>query len=90
MRGQADTRLKNTTVGMLRKRCCCEMGWWGYAKRKEFLLVILVDLLLRDQVHSRRLPQERGDLHGHEVVLSVDILPVRLHLQEFHAIHLVQ
>eukprot|EP00959_Pyramimonas_sp_CCMP1952_P160538 3357361-Pyramimonas_sp.AAC.1 len=35
MRGQADTRLKNTTVGMLRERCCCEMGWWGYAKRKE-------------------------------------------------------
>eukprot|EP00959_Pyramimonas_sp_CCMP1952_P348904 7310123-Pyramimonas_sp.AAC.2 len=38
MRGQADTRLKNTTVGMLRKRCCCEMGWWGYAKRREFVL----------------------------------------------------
>ena len=36
MRGQAETRLKNTTVGMLRKSCCCEMGWWGYAKRKEF------------------------------------------------------
>jgi hypothetical protein len=36
MRGQADTRLKNTTVGMLRKSCCFEMGWWGYAKRKEF------------------------------------------------------
>eukprot|EP00959_Pyramimonas_sp_CCMP1952_P100707 2106746-Pyramimonas_sp.AAC.1 len=36
MRGQADTRLKKTTVGMLRKGCCCEMGRWGYAKRKEF------------------------------------------------------
>eukprot|EP00959_Pyramimonas_sp_CCMP1952_P463938 9485753-Pyramimonas_sp.AAC.1 len=35
MQGQADTRLKNTTVGMLRGSCCCEMGWWGYAKRKE-------------------------------------------------------
>eukprot|EP00959_Pyramimonas_sp_CCMP1952_P017566 372851-Pyramimonas_sp.AAC.1 len=20
---------------MLRKSCCCGMGWWGYAKRKE-------------------------------------------------------
>eukprot|EP00959_Pyramimonas_sp_CCMP1952_P179698 3757484-Pyramimonas_sp.AAC.1 len=36
MRGQADTRLKTTTVGMLRQSCCCEMGWWGCAKRKEF------------------------------------------------------
>eukprot|EP00959_Pyramimonas_sp_CCMP1952_P033153 695306-Pyramimonas_sp.AAC.1 len=35
MRGQTDTRLKNTTVGMLRESCCSEMGWWGYAKRKE-------------------------------------------------------
>ena len=39
MRGQADTRLKNTTVGMLRKSCCCEMGWWGYAKRKELRIL---------------------------------------------------
>eukprot|EP00959_Pyramimonas_sp_CCMP1952_P468458 9493289-Pyramimonas_sp.AAC.1 len=38
MRGQAETRLKNTTVGMLRKSCCFEMGWWGYAKREEFYL----------------------------------------------------
>eukprot|EP00959_Pyramimonas_sp_CCMP1952_P067523 1409379-Pyramimonas_sp.AAC.1 len=38
MRSTADTRLKNTTVGMLRESCCCEMGWWGYAKRKEFLI----------------------------------------------------
>eukprot|EP00959_Pyramimonas_sp_CCMP1952_P103031 2154942-Pyramimonas_sp.AAC.1 len=36
MRGQTTTRLKHTTVGMLRMSCCCEMGWWGYAKRKEF------------------------------------------------------
>eukprot|EP00959_Pyramimonas_sp_CCMP1952_P238218 4978146-Pyramimonas_sp.AAC.1 len=36
MRGHADTRLRNTTVGMFRKSCCCEMGWRGYAKRKEF------------------------------------------------------
>eukprot|EP00959_Pyramimonas_sp_CCMP1952_P135674 2838554-Pyramimonas_sp.AAC.1 len=37
MRGQADTRPKNTTVGMLRESCCCEMGWRGCAKRKEFI-----------------------------------------------------
>eukprot|EP00959_Pyramimonas_sp_CCMP1952_P258392 5401119-Pyramimonas_sp.AAC.1 len=41
MRGQADTRLKkNTTVGMLRKSCCFDMGWWGCAKRNELDLAI--------------------------------------------------
>eukprot|EP00959_Pyramimonas_sp_CCMP1952_P043824 915682-Pyramimonas_sp.AAC.1 len=40
MRGQADTRLKNTTIGMLRKSCCCELGWWGYAKRKKIMLAM--------------------------------------------------
>eukprot|EP00959_Pyramimonas_sp_CCMP1952_P300331 6281998-Pyramimonas_sp.AAC.1 len=51
MRGQADTRLKNTTVGMLRKSCCCEMGWWGHAKRKEFKLIILVARNYQGQEH---------------------------------------
>eukprot|EP00959_Pyramimonas_sp_CCMP1952_P191876 4012025-Pyramimonas_sp.AAC.1 len=29
---------------MLREGCCCEMGWWGYAKRKEFSLLLFASL----------------------------------------------
>ena len=37
MREQEEARPKITTDGVRRKICCFGMGWWGCAKREQFV-----------------------------------------------------